>query len=351
MFDFGCLGFSSMETGRPAAIQLDDPVGFRRAHDIAEDGCAGAAQAGARQRLRQRMAVEDIVAEDESHPVGADEIGADDEGIGQPARLLLDRIGEGEPEIGAVTEQALEQMLVLRRGDQQNVPDPGEHQRRQRVIDHRLVEHRKQLLGNDRGHRVKPRARSPRQNDALHRATVTRTWLAPGNISPYPSVPRKKCGGVGLPRARAILLRAGWAKTRGAEAWQICRLSRHPFPASWPSSRPVFGDGRGFFMELFNAGRYAAVGITAPLVQDNLSRSTRGVLRGLHLQNPHPQGKLVTALRGTVLDVAVDVRLGSPSFGQHVKMELSEESRRQLWVPRGFAHGFVVDLGRRRVLL
>jgi len=66
------------------------------------------------------------------------------------------------------------------------------------------------------------------------------------------------------------------------------------------------------------------------------------VLRGLHLQNPRPQGKLVTALRGTVLDVAVDVRLGSPSFGQHVKMQLSDDSRRQLWVPRGFAHGFVV---------
>ena len=105
---------------------------------------------------------------------------------------------------------------------------------------------------------------------------------------------------------------------------------------------PVFVDHRGIFMELFNAGRYAAVGIPAPLVQDNFSRSTRGVLRGLHLQNPRPQGKLVTALRGTVLDVAVDVRLGSPSFGQHVKMQLSEDSRRQLWVPRGFAHGFVV---------
>ena len=104
----------------------------------------------------------------------------------------------------------------------------------------------------------------------------------------------------------------------------------------------IFGDGRGFFMEVFNADRYAAAGITAALVQDNLSRSARGVLRGLHLQNPHPQGKLVTVLRGTVLDVAVDVRLGSPSFGQHVKMELSEENRRQLWVPRGFAHGFVV---------
>jgi len=105
---------------------------------------------------------------------------------------------------------------------------------------------------------------------------------------------------------------------------------------------PVFADHRGIFMELFNAGRYAAVGIPAPLVQDNFSRSTRGVLRGLHLQNPRPQGKLVTALRGTVLDVAVDVRLGSPSFGQHVKIQLSDDSRRQLWVPRGFAHGFVV---------
>ena len=104
----------------------------------------------------------------------------------------------------------------------------------------------------------------------------------------------------------------------------------------------VFADHRGIFMELFNAGRYAAAGIPAPLVQDNFSRSTRGVLRGLHLQNPRQQGKLVTALRGTVLDVAVDARLGSPSFGQHVKMQLSEDSRRQLWVPRGFAHGFLV---------
>jgi dTDP-4-dehydrorhamnose 3,5-epimerase len=104
----------------------------------------------------------------------------------------------------------------------------------------------------------------------------------------------------------------------------------------------VHGDVRGFFMELFSARRYAAAGVTAPLVQDNFSRSKRGVLRGLHFQEPHPQGKLVTALRGSVIDVVVDVRLGSPSFGQHVKVELSEETRRQLWVPRGFAHGFVV---------
>jgi dTDP-4-dehydrorhamnose 3,5-epimerase len=104
----------------------------------------------------------------------------------------------------------------------------------------------------------------------------------------------------------------------------------------------VFGDRRGFFMEVFSARRYASAGIADALVQDNFSRSSRGVLRGLHFQEPHSQGKLVMALRGTVLDVAVDVRVGSPTFGQHVKVELSEENRRQLWVPRGFAHGFVV---------
>jgi dTDP-4-dehydrorhamnose 3,5-epimerase len=104
----------------------------------------------------------------------------------------------------------------------------------------------------------------------------------------------------------------------------------------------VFGDARGFFLETFQSKRYAAEGITNPFVQDNLSRSARGVLRGLHIQNPASQGKLVTAMRGCVLDVAVDVRRGSPTFGKHVAVELSEDNRRQLWVPRGFAHGFVV---------
>jgi dTDP-4-dehydrorhamnose 3,5-epimerase len=104
----------------------------------------------------------------------------------------------------------------------------------------------------------------------------------------------------------------------------------------------VFGDGRGFFCETFKADRYAALGIDGPFVQDNLSRSARGVLRGLHLQNPKAQGKLVMVLRGAVRDVAVDVRIGSPTFGRHVAVDLSEESRRQFWVPRGFAHGFVV---------
>jgi dTDP-4-dehydrorhamnose 3,5-epimerase len=104
----------------------------------------------------------------------------------------------------------------------------------------------------------------------------------------------------------------------------------------------VFGDQRGFFFEAFKADRYALHGMNGPFVQDNISRSAYGVLRGLHLQNPKCQGKLVTVLHGRVLDVAVDVRVGSSTFGQHVAVELSEDNRRQIWVPRGFAHGFTV---------
>lgn len=104
----------------------------------------------------------------------------------------------------------------------------------------------------------------------------------------------------------------------------------------------VRGDARGFFVETFQAERYAAAGVTGPFVQDNISRSAPGTLRGLHLQNPHPQGKLVWVLEGCVLDVAVDVRVGSPTFGQHVAHELDAERKNQLWVPGGFAHGFCV---------
>jgi dTDP-4-dehydrorhamnose 3,5-epimerase len=104
----------------------------------------------------------------------------------------------------------------------------------------------------------------------------------------------------------------------------------------------VFRDHRGSVFESFRAERYAAYGITRPFVQDNVSYSTKGVLRGLHLQNPHCQGKLVSVLRGRVLDVAVDVRLGSPTFGKHVVVELSDENRCQIWMPRGFAHGLLV---------
>ena len=106
----------------------------------------------------------------------------------------------------------------------------------------------------------------------------------------------------------------------------------------------VFGDERGFFMESFNQQRFdAAVGHAVAFVQDNHSRSAKGVLRGLHYQlPPHAQGKLVRVTRGSVFDVAVDVRRSSPSFGKWVGVELSGENHRQLWLPPGMAHGFLV---------
>jgi len=104
----------------------------------------------------------------------------------------------------------------------------------------------------------------------------------------------------------------------------------------------VFGDARGFFLETFHAARYAEAGLSLPFVQDNWSRSARGILRGLHFQWPNPQGKLVSVVSGAVWDVAVDIRKGSPTFGQHVGVELSADNKRQLWVPPGFAHGFCV---------
>jgi dTDP-4-dehydrorhamnose 3,5-epimerase len=104
----------------------------------------------------------------------------------------------------------------------------------------------------------------------------------------------------------------------------------------------VFEDSRGFFLETFQSERYEAFGVRGPFVQDNLSRSSQGTLRGLHFQEPRSQGKLVQVLQGAVWDVAVDVRKGSPSFGGWVGMELSGENHRQLWIPPGFAHGFCV---------
>ena len=115
-----------------------------------------------------------------------------------------------------------------------------------------------------------------------------------------------------------------------------------PIPGVLIIEPKLHGDSRGFFTELYQADRYGKSGIPARFVQDNLSRSARGVLRGLHIQNPNPQGKLVTVLSGAVLDVAVDVRVGSPTYGKHVKVELSDRNRRQFWVPRGFAHGYFV---------
>ncbi len=104
----------------------------------------------------------------------------------------------------------------------------------------------------------------------------------------------------------------------------------------------VYEDERGYFLETFQAHRYAQAGIPGPFVQDNLSFSRQGVLRGLHYQHPHAQGKLVWVLQGEVFDVAVDIRKGSPTFGRWVGVWLSAENRRQVWIPPGFAHGFCV---------
>lgn len=105
----------------------------------------------------------------------------------------------------------------------------------------------------------------------------------------------------------------------------------------------VFGDARGFFFESFNQKAFnEATGTNHQFVQDNHSRSAQGVLRGLHYQIQQPQGKLVRVVHGAVIDVAVDIRKSSPTFGQWVAVELSEDNHRQLWVPPGFAHGFVV---------
>jgi len=104
----------------------------------------------------------------------------------------------------------------------------------------------------------------------------------------------------------------------------------------------VHGDERGYFKETFHAERYAQAGMRLPFVQDNASRSRHGILRGLHLQNPFSQGKLVSVSEGEVFDVAVDVRVGSPNFGKWTGVTLSAQNHLQLYVPPGFAHGFLV---------
>lgn len=104
----------------------------------------------------------------------------------------------------------------------------------------------------------------------------------------------------------------------------------------------VFGDARGWFYESFNARKFADAGLDLRFVQSNVSRSAHGVLRGLHYQWPNPQGKLVSVLEGEVYDVAVDIRAGSPTFGQWAAAILSADNRRHFWIPEGFAHGFAV---------
>lgn len=115
-----------------------------------------------------------------------------------------------------------------------------------------------------------------------------------------------------------------------------------PLPGVLLIEPKVFGDQRGFFMETFQAERYQQAGIELGFVQDNLSRSTKGVLRGLHYQLNYPQGKLVSVIRGEVFDVVVDIRQGSPTFGQSYGALLNGDNHHQLYVPPGFAHGFCV---------
>jgi len=111
----------------------------------------------------------------------------------------------------------------------------------------------------------------------------------------------------------------------------------------------VFRDPRGFFVETYHAERYGAAGIDASFVQDNHSRSERGTLRGLHAQQRFPQAKLVRVIEGEIWDVAVDIRLGSPTFGRHVAVTLSADDQRQIFVPIGFAHGFCVLSERAQI--
>ena len=113
-------------------------------------------------------------------------------------------------------------------------------------------------------------------------------------------------------------------------------------PGVWVFTPKVFGDARGFFLQTYQTKEYAAAGLDRTFVQDNLSRSRGGTVRGLHYQLKHPQAKLVSVVRGAVMDVIVDIRRGSPWFGKHVAAELTEENRCQLFVPEGFAHGFRV---------
>lgn len=119
-------------------------------------------------------------------------------------------------------------------------------------------------------------------------------------------------------------------------------ITESPIPEVLVVEPKVFEDPRGFFLETFNHEKYKAAGLPTAFVQDNWSRSSKGILRGLHFQHPFDQGKLVWVTRGAVFDVAVDVRKGSPTFGKWFGLELSEANKKQLWIPPGFAHGFCV---------
>jgi dTDP-4-dehydrorhamnose 3,5-epimerase len=156
------------------------------------------------------------------------------------------------------------------------------------------------------------------------------------------AVPGKSCKAPTVVFPKSDFSRHDRARSR-ANAELIMKVSSSDIPGILILEPHLFNDHRGFVFEFFQSQNYREHGIgQTPFVQDNLCHSASNVIRGLHLQNPSLQGKLVSVLRGRVLDVAVDVRAGSPHFGRYVATELSEENRLQVWVPRGFAHGFAV---------
>jgi dTDP-4-dehydrorhamnose 3,5-epimerase len=119
-------------------------------------------------------------------------------------------------------------------------------------------------------------------------------------------------------------------------------ITRTKFPEVLLINTPIYKDDRGYFIESYQARKFSENGISHIFVQDNISYSIRGTLRGLHFQHPHDQGKLVCVLAGAVFDIVVDVRYGSPTFGEWIGEEISSENNRRLWIPSGFAHGFMV---------
>lgn len=135
--------------------------------------------------------------------------------------------------------------------------------------------------------------------------------------------------------------------TKGTGYW--VRVEQTQVPGIVRIVPRVFGDARGYFYEAFQSVRYAEAGLPGRYVQDNVSSSAPGTLRGLHLQHPFGQGKLISVLQGEVWDVGVDVRVGSPTFGHHTAHRLSADNREQLYIPPGYAHGFAV-LGQRAVV-
>lgn len=147
-----------------------------------------------------------------------------------------------------------------------------------------------------------------------------------------------------LPRAAALEIAppaGGRQKKKGTTMGKF-NFVKTPLAGVVIVEPTVFGDERGYFMETFQAEEFAAAGIKGPFVQDNQSKSTRGVLRGLHFQKEHTQGKLVRVVSGEVYDVAVDCRPHSPTFGKWVGVTLSAENKKQFYIPEGFAHGFLV---------